>query len=116
MAVGLFVPYLFGVAQRMVTFANAQAEPICWPLVPVCGQLRVLSARGMALLLRAYFAAAIGAGFLFASRRMVPWAYAGLVLVNVLKLAIMLLDYRLRMNQHYMGLFAAFVYLLVPGK
>ncbi|PYN31318.1 MAG: hypothetical protein DME01_24395 [Candidatus Rokuibacteriota bacterium] len=116
MAVVHVVTYLFWVDQRIVTFVNAQAEPICWPLVPACEQLRVLSAPGMALLLRAYFAAAIGAGFLFASRRMVPWAYAGLVLVNVLKLAIMLLDYRLRMNQHYMGLFAAFVYLLVPGK
>ena len=110
------VTYLFWVDQRIVTFVNAQAEPICWPLVPRCEQLRVLSATGAALLLRAYFAAAIGAGLLFASSRLVPWAYAGLVLVNVLKLAIMLLDYRLRMNQHYMGFFATFAYLLVPGK
>jgi hypothetical protein len=110
------VTYLFWVDQRIVAFVNAQAEPICWPLVPACEKLRVLSAPGVALLLRAYFAAAIGAGFLFASRRLVPWAYAGLVLVNVLKLAVMLLDYRLRMNQHYMGFFATFAYLLVPGK
>src|SRR5262249_35413174 len=48
--------------------------------------------------------------------RLVPWAYAALVLVNALKLAIMLLDYRLRMNQHYMGFFATFAYLFVPGK
>jgi hypothetical protein len=39
-----------------------------------------------------------------------------LVLVNALKLAIMLLDYRLRMNQHYMGFFATFAYLFVPAK
>src|SRR5215471_704445 len=110
------VTYLFWVDQRIVAYVNAQAEPICWPLVPACEQLRVLSAPGVALLLRAYFAAAIGAGLLFASRRLVPWAYAGLVLVNALKLAIMLLDYRLRMNQHYMGFFAAFAYLFVPGK
>jgi hypothetical protein len=110
------VTYLFWVDQRIVAYVNAQAEPICWPLVPACEQLRVLSAPGGALLLRAYFAAAIGVGFLFASRRLVPWAYAGLVLVNALKLAIMLLDYRLRMNQHYMGFFATFAYLFVPGK
>ncbi len=76
----------------------------------------MLSAGGIALLLRAYFAAAIGTGLLFAFRRLVPWAYAGLVLVNGLKLAVLLLDYRLRMNQHYMGFFATFAYLLVPGK
>jgi hypothetical protein len=110
------VTYLYWVDQRIVTFVSAQAEPICWPLVPACENIRVLSAAGVALLLRAYFAAAIGAGLLFAFRRLVPWAYAGLVLVNVLKLAVMLLDYRLRMNQHYMGFFATFAYLLVPGK
>ena len=110
------VTYLYWVDQRVVAFVHAQAEPICWPLVLECEKLRVLSAAGVALLLRAYFAAAIGAGLLFASRRLVPWAYAGLVLVNLLKLGVMLLDYRLRMNQHYMGFFATFAYLLVPGK
>src|SRR5437773_5465682 len=110
------VTYLFWVDQRIAAFVHAQAEPICWPLVPDCEVLRRLSPAGVTLLLRAYFALAIGAGFLFASRRLVPWAYAGLVLVNVLKLAVMLLDYRLRMNQHYMGFFATFAYLLVPGK
>ena len=110
------VTYLYWVDQRIVTFVNAQAEPICWPLLPACENVRVLSTGGVALLLRAYFAAAIGTGLLFAFRRLVPWAYAGLVLVNGLKLAVMLLDYRLRMNQHYMGFFATFAYLLVPGK
>jgi hypothetical protein len=108
--------YLYWVDQRIATFVSAQAEPICWPLVPACENIRVLSAAGVALLLRAYFAAAIGAGLLFAFRQLVPWAYAGLVLVNVLKLGVMLLDYRLRMNQHYMGFFATFAYLFVPQK
>lgn len=110
------VTYLYWVNQRVGAFLHVGAEPICWPLVPDCWALRVLSTAGVTLLLRAYFAAAIGAGFLFASRRLVPWAYVSLVLVNALKLAIMLLDYRLRMNQHYMGFFATFAYLFVPDK
>ena len=110
------VTYLYWVDHRIAAFVHAEAEPICWPLVPECGALRVLSPIGVALLLRAYFAAAVGAGLLFASRRLVAWAYVSLVLVNALKLAIMLLDYRLRMNQHYMGFFAAFAYLFVPAK
>jgi hypothetical protein len=110
------ITYLYWVDQRVVAFVHAEAEPICWPVAPACEKLRVLSAAGVTLLLRAYFAAAVGAGLLFASRRLVPWAYAGLVLVNLLKLGVMLLDYRLRMNQHYMGFFATFAYLLVPGK
>jgi len=110
------VTYLYWVDQRIAAIVSAQAEPICWPLVPECETIRVLSAGGVALLLRAYFAAAVGTGLLFAFRRLVAWAYASLVLVNALKLAVMLLDYRLRMNQHYMGFFATFAYLLVPGK
>src|SRR5882672_8606729 len=110
------VTYLYWVDQRIAAFVGTGAEPICWPLVPECGALRILSPAGVALALRAYFAAAVGTGLLFASRRLVPWAYASLVLVNALKLAIMLLDYRLRMNQHYMGFFATFAYLFVPDK
>jgi len=110
------VTYLYWVDQRIAAFVGTGAEPICWPLVPECGALRILSPAGVALALRAYFAAAVGTGLLFASRRLVPWAYASLVLVNALKLAIMLLDYRLRMNQHYMAFFATFAYLFVPAK
>src|SRR6267142_4574789 len=110
------VTYLYWVDQRIAAFVGTGAEPICWPLVPDCGALRILSPAGVALALRAYFAAAVGTGLLFASQRLVPWAYAGLVLVNALKLAIMLLDYRLRMNQHYMAFFATFAYLFVPAK
>ena len=110
------VTYLYWVDQRIAAFVGANAEPICWPLVPECGALRVLPPASIVLVLRAYFAAAVGTGILFASRRLVPWAYASLVLVNALKLAIMLLDYRLRMNQHYMAFFATFAYLFVPAK
>jgi hypothetical protein len=108
--------YLYWTSQRVAQFLHADAEPICWPLVPDCEALRVLSPAGVTLLLRAYFALAVGAGLLFAFRRLVPWAYAGLVLVNALKLGIMLLDYRLRMNQHYMGFFATLAFLGVSGK
>jgi hypothetical protein len=110
------VTFLYWASQRVAAFLHAGAEPICWPLVPECGALRVLSADGITLVLRAYFAAAVGTALLFASRRLVPWAYASLVAVNALKLAIMLLDYRLRMNQHYMAFFATFAYLFVPAK
>src|SRR4029453_409423 len=110
------VTYLYWVDQRIAVFVGTGAEPICWPLVPDCGAPRPLSPAGVTLVLRAYFAAAVGTGLLFASRPLVPWAYAGLVLVNALKLAIMLLDYRLRMNQHYMAFFASFAYLFVPAK
>src|SRR5438034_5844470 len=110
------VTYLYWIDQRVVGFLHAEAEPICWPLAPDCHALRVLSAAGVTRLLRAYFAAAVGVGVLFAWKPLVPWAYASLITVNVVKLAVMLMDYRLRMNQHYMAFAATFVYLLIPGK
>src|SRR5882672_3639879 len=73
------VTYLYWVDQRVVGFLHAEAEPICWPLAPDCHALRVLSAAGVTLLLRAYFAAAVGVGVLFAWRPLVPCAYVGLV-------------------------------------
>src|SRR5207249_12181439 len=69
------VTYLYWVDQRVVAFVHAQAEPICWPLVLECEKLRVLSGAGVALLLRASFSAAIGAGLLFAWPRLVARAY-----------------------------------------
>src|SRR5438445_13883738 len=89
------VTYLYWVDQRIAAFIHAQAEPICWPLVPRCEGLRVLSAAGVTLLLRAYFAAARGAGLLFAFRRLVPWACACLVLVCALNTDLIRPDSRL---------------------
>src|SRR2546428_12699663 len=63
------VTYHYWVDHRIAAFVHAEAEPICWPLVPECGALRVLSPTGVTLLLRGYFAAAVGAGLLFVSRR-----------------------------------------------
>src|SRR5438128_7251024 len=93
------VTYLYWVDQRIAAFIHAQAEPICWPLVPQCEELRVLSPAGVTLLLRAYFAAAVGTGLLFAFRRLAPWAYVSLVLVTTLPLATTLADFRLALHQ-----------------
>src|SRR4030095_10515067 len=68
MAVLHVVPFLYWASQSVAAFLNAGSEPICWPLVPECGALRVLSADGITLVLRAYFAAAGGTGVRVAAR------------------------------------------------
>src|SRR3989442_15599626 len=83
------VTYLYWVDHRIAAFVHAEAEPICWPLVPECGALRVLSPTGVTLLLRAYFAAAVGAGLLFASRRLGAWGRPCLVVGAAPKLGVM---------------------------
>jgi hypothetical protein len=76
----------------------------------------VLGPSALAHLLLAYLLGAIGVAVLFPRQAHTPAAYWGLLALNVVKAAIMLLDFRLRMNQHYMAFAVSAVFLLVPGK
>jgi len=110
------VTFMWWIDQRVIVFLHAGAEPICWPIFQECARLRGLSPSGVAALLMAYFALSLVVGALFLRKALIPWAYGSLVLLNGLKFGIMMLDFRLRMNQHYMGFFATFAFLFVPGK
>jgi hypothetical protein len=116
MAILHVVTVLWWLDQRVIGFLHAGAEPICWPVYPDCERLRVLGPAGLAHLLLAYLLAAIAVALLFRDERHAAAAYWGLLGLNLLKAAIMLLDFRLRMNQHYMAFSASAVFLLVPGK
>jgi hypothetical protein len=78
--------------------------------------LRVLSADQVRWLLLAYGSVALLVAPLFLRRRLVGYGYLGLVALTVLKLLVLALDYRLRLNQHYMALWVTGVFLAVPGK
>lgn len=110
------VTFLWWIDQRVIAVLHSGAEAICWPIFQECHRLRVLSPAGLGVLLLVYLGWAVAAGGLFLSGRWVPWAYAGLLGLNLLKLAIMLLDFRLRMNQHYMAFAVSAVFFFVPGK
>jgi hypothetical protein len=92
------------------------AEPICWPLLPGCAGWRRFSLGEVESLLQALALASILVAGLFLVRRFVTAAYAGLIALNVAKLLLLALDYRLRHNQHYMALWATAVFLFIPGK
>ena len=110
------ITVLWWLDQRVVAFLHAGAEAICWPLFQGCERLRVLGPAGLVWLLLVYLLGAIGVGRLFTAPRHTAAAYWGLVGLDVLKAAVMLLDFRLRMNQHYMAFAATLVFLFVPGK
>jgi len=110
------VTVLWWLDQRVIGFLHSRAEPICWPLFQECERLRALGPAGLAWLLLAYLLAAVGVGLLFPAKRHTPAAYWGLVGLTVLKTAVMLLDFRLRMNQHYMAFAVTAVFLFAPGK
>jgi len=92
------------------------SEPICWPLVPSCADWRMLTDGEVHRLLQVFALGSVAVAALFLWRRFVPGAYVGLVALNLAKLALLALDYRLRHNQHYMAFWAAAVFLFLPGK
>jgi hypothetical protein len=103
-------------SQGAIGYLHARAEPICWPLFMACDRLRVLEPWALSWLLQAYLLAAVGVGLLFLRAGETRAAYWSLVALNLVKAAIMLLDFRLRMNQHYMAFAATFAFLFLPGK
>lgn len=98
------------------SLAGAGEDAICWPLVPDCERFRLLSAGQLDALVLGYGVAALVCMALFARRRWTAPAWAGLALLTLLKLAVLALDFRLRLNQHYMSTAACAAFLLVPRK
>jgi hypothetical protein len=91
-------------------------EAICWPLVPWCNELRVLSPAHTQYGLVLFAAASVIVALAFLRHQWTAPAYAGLFVLTLAKVGLIALDYRLRLNQHYMAFWVAFVYLLIPGK
>ena len=92
------------------------AEAICWPFLPACHAWRVLSAGQWEVVLWAYLALGVASVALFARAKLASWAWWVLLALNVVKLLIVLQDFQLRQNQHYMAGLASAVFLFVPGK
>jgi voltage-gated potassium channel Kch len=91
-------------------------EAVCWPLVPGCEALRVLTPGMLRVVVLGYGALALATTILFLRRRTARVAVlllAGLVAIEV---AILSLDFRLRRNQHYMSLATMLTFLLLPGR
>ncbi|MBC7791326.1 MAG: hypothetical protein H7Z74_15370 [Anaerolineae bacterium] len=94
----------------------AGQEAICWPLVPECDRLRLLSGPALtsAFVVYAAVSVLVAAGFL--RRNWTGRATCGLALLTIFKIFVIALDFRLRANQHYMAFAATGVFLLVPNK
>jgi hypothetical protein len=97
-------------------WAAAGADAICWPLLPDCEGLRVLSLAGLERAAWLWGAGGLAVAAAFARRRWTGRAYAGLCLLVGVELAFLALDFRLRRNQHAMALWVTAAFLLVPGR
>jgi hypothetical protein len=101
--------YRSGVPQMI----GGAAAPLCWPFWENCRAF--LSVSGVNRVLWAYLFLSTIAGLLFVVRR-VAAAYWLLIAVNVIRTVLMLQDYRLRANQHYMLNCIVLAFLFLPGK
>ena len=97
-------------------FLSAGHQGFCWPFFENCSAYRLLSPGGVRAVLWFYLGVGLLAAILFCSRRLLPWAYWTFLLASVLKMAILVQDYRLRLNQHYMALFVTLIFLFLSNK
>lgn len=89
---------------------------ICWPFFDRCSELRFLGDSGILILLVCYVALSLFVASLFLNRKYIKAGFILLLLLEALKVFILLLDYRLRMNQHYMAFWVSLIYLFYPSK
>ena len=71
---------------------------------------------GVDALLWGYFTLAVATLLLFTRRWTTPAAYLALLILELVKILVIVQDYRLRLNQHYMAFFVALAFLLFPAK
>jgi hypothetical protein len=93
----------------------AGEPPICWPIFQSCEAVRVLDLTWFSCLVIGVALLGLGASAAFLIGR-ARFGYWSLLLAGVLKIAIVLLDFRLRRNQHYMAVAVLAVFLFWPYK
>jgi hypothetical protein len=116
LGVGQVLTFATWTGWQTVWHLSNRGEPICWPLFEQCFRYRVLTFEQVTAVLLAYGALSVVSAVLFLLPRRAAAAYLWLVLVNLVKTAIYVQEYRLRMNQHYMLYMATLVFLFLPNK
>jgi hypothetical protein len=91
-------------------------DPVCWPFWENCYRARILTPDGVYWLLRAYLLLSVASVLLFSLKKWAKAAWLVFLGLTFFKLAIILQDFQLRLNQHYMAGVASFAFLFVPGK
>jgi hypothetical protein len=92
------------------------AEAVCWPGWENCEAFRAFDKPGVLFAIGAFLFFSLATFALFLVRGRTRAAYFSLLALTFLKLAILTLDFRLRMNHHLMAFWATAVFLFVPRK
>jgi hypothetical protein len=95
---------------------TSDVTPICWPLFPGCEWLHVASRQQAEFISRVYGAAAIIIALHFLFKAGTRVGYFGLLALTLFKAFIVLIDFRMSFNQHYMTFFVSMIFLFLPQK
>jgi hypothetical protein len=95
---------------------DGRTAAICWPFFESCYQCRFLGPESITLIVVAFGVASCVNATLFMDRPTAKAGYWLLLICTIWKAAILLLDYRLVMNQHYMAIAVTIVYLFLRSR
>lgn len=103
-------------AQKLTDILPPHTGPtVCWPLLPHCAPLHVFSPLQIHLGLALYTLLGLATMAAFLRQHVRPGWWL-LLLLALGKIAILALDYRLRLNQHLMTAMLTFAFLLLPDR
>lgn len=114
LCVGLGLTALWFLSRDAHLWLHPEKEALCWPGTSSCAQWRVFSADTWWWIFLATAVASLLVARLF--RRGRRWAWFALLGLSVLQCAIVLSDYRFRLNQHYMLAWLVAVFLFFPDR
>ncbi len=89
---------------------------ICWPFLDSCQNLRFFSTQQVTLIFWMLILLGFFNALLFLKRKYLTSAWCLLLGLNVLKMSLMLLDFRTRQNQHIMAFWILIAFLFFPNK
>ena len=102
---------------RMEKFLQKSAEAICWPFFENCFEYRFLDFNQVHTVFLVFGAVSIiGLALFLLPHRYLTAAYFWMMSVNFFKILIVIQDFQLRRNQHYMLFFITVAFLFLPNK
>jgi len=115
LAISYLATSTFFIVRKQYLYLTPSSDSICWPLFPNCYQYHLLG-EGQAMAVVALLALLAAAFALYFLLGQVGAGWALLLAAFVFDGLIIAQDFRFRLNEHYMLLWATFVFLFFPGK
>lgn len=100
-------------SQPLDLIVGRDSIPVCWPFFEACQEVRIFSASEVRLAVVGLLSLSVFSALLFSSAPSAKWGLLLLAAITAIRLGILLQDYRLLLNQHYMLTWVTLVFLAV---